>query len=395
MRQALTNVGGPIRLGGPDRALADILSHAWRSADEADNDALTHGMHAYPARMPVGIATHLIAQLTAPDDFVVDPFCGGGTVLVEAIRAGRHCVGVDLNPLAMRVSEVKTDIRTQSQRRRFLKNVEHIAQASEERVRARVDAVAPLNRYQAKWFDGHVLKELAGLREEILTVRPPVDRRALQALMSAIVVKFSRRRADTADKAAPKRIRKGLVTEFFLRRGREWVARWEELERNSADPSLHARLIEGDARDLPRLLPDGFRANLVLTSPPYGGTYDYVTHHELRYPWLGLNPRKFAQDEIGARRNLNRADGDRTWDRELGDVLKSVSDILVPGGVAVLVQGDAQLEDQRIPALPQIARLAQYTQLEPAAFASQERTDWIGGAPREEHLIALRKVVRR
>src|SRR5207253_7955040 len=32
----------------------------------------------------------------------------------------------------------------------------------------------------------------------------------------------------------------------------------------------------------------------VITSPPYANTYDYVTHHERRYAWLGLNASALA-----------------------------------------------------------------------------------------------------
>jgi tRNA G10 N-methylase Trm11 len=37
---------------------------------------------------------------------ILDPFCGSGTALVEARANGLRAVGVDLNPLAVSVSNV-------------------------------------------------------------------------------------------------------------------------------------------------------------------------------------------------------------------------------------------------------------------------------------------------
>ncbi|MEU0924518.1 DNA methyltransferase [Streptomyces malaysiensis] len=46
------------------------------------------------ARIPPAIAAYAIAAYTRPGGTVVDPDCGAGTVLVEALRAGRHAIGI-------------------------------------------------------------------------------------------------------------------------------------------------------------------------------------------------------------------------------------------------------------------------------------------------------------
>jgi hypothetical protein len=45
-------------------------------------------------RIPPAVAAHAIATYTRPGDLVLDPDCGVGTVLVEALRAGRHAFGL-------------------------------------------------------------------------------------------------------------------------------------------------------------------------------------------------------------------------------------------------------------------------------------------------------------
>jgi hypothetical protein len=148
-------------------------------------------------------------------------------------------------------------------------------------------------------------------------------------------------------------------------------------------------LLEGDARRLPQLLPAGMRADLVLTSPPYGGTYDYAQHHARRFPWLGLDVKKLSQDEIGARRRLRGDRASKRWDRELRESLEAIAAVLGASGYAVMLLGDAQLGGRRMEADAQIRRLAKDVDLRVRAVASQQRPDWTGSDPRREHLIVL------
>lgn len=52
----------------------------------------------HPGKMLPALAAHAISVYTVPGDLVLDPMCGAGTTLVEAVHAGRHAVGVDIEP---------------------------------------------------------------------------------------------------------------------------------------------------------------------------------------------------------------------------------------------------------------------------------------------------------
>ena len=76
---------------------------------EIKTQEFTHGLHQYPARMHPEIAKRLIAKFTSKkSDLVFDPFMGSGTVLVEAMLHGKNSIGIDLNPFAVLLSNVKT-----------------------------------------------------------------------------------------------------------------------------------------------------------------------------------------------------------------------------------------------------------------------------------------------
>nr|WP_255216523.1 hypothetical protein [Pseudenhygromyxa sp. WMMC2535] len=356
-------------------------------------DRLTHGFHAYPARMHPAVARVLLEQLhPGRRAEVLDPFCGSGTVAVEAMVAGWRSMSGDLDPLALRLARVKTDRRDAKSRARFLSTLEAVAAASTRRVRQRVDVRAALSAEERSWYEVHVLKELAGLLEEIRAVADERDRAALEMVFSAIVVKFSRQRSETAERASNKRIRKGLVTEFFLRKGRELAERWAALEQALPAKGSRPRFIQSDARRLPQTLSGEFRCDLVLCSPPYGGTYDYARHHARRHAWLGIRPRQLRAQEIGARRDLSRGEGAAArWDRQMLETLEALHTLMRDDAVAIFLVGDAEVGGRRVEADRQLERLAPKAELSFLAAASSPRPDWRGGRERREHLVALRR----
>ncbi|MFF4602553.1 TRM11 family SAM-dependent methyltransferase [Streptomyces sp. NPDC001339] len=56
------------------------------------------GSAAHPAKMHPGIAAHAIRTYTQPGDLVLDPMCGIGTTLVEALHLGRNALGIEYEP---------------------------------------------------------------------------------------------------------------------------------------------------------------------------------------------------------------------------------------------------------------------------------------------------------
>ena len=77
--------------------------------DAALPDRATHLVHPYPAKLLPHIPIFLLSceRFSRPGDLVVDPFCGSGTVLVEAVLAGRTALGADANPFARQLAEAK------------------------------------------------------------------------------------------------------------------------------------------------------------------------------------------------------------------------------------------------------------------------------------------------
>jgi SAM-dependent methyltransferase len=81
---------------------ADLPLSVWASAQQSPR-AQRAGRYlavssAHPAKMLPTIARAAISDYTSPGDYVLDPMCGIGTTLVEAVHLGRDAVGVEYEP---------------------------------------------------------------------------------------------------------------------------------------------------------------------------------------------------------------------------------------------------------------------------------------------------------
>ena len=64
-------------------------------------------MHKYFARRPWNVFSHLVTQYSTQGEIILDPFCGGGVTIVEALKLRRRVVGVDSNPLATYITSME------------------------------------------------------------------------------------------------------------------------------------------------------------------------------------------------------------------------------------------------------------------------------------------------
>lgn len=65
-----------------------------------------YAMHKYWGKKPFNEISKFIEQYSSSEDTVMDCFCGSGVTLIEAVKAGRKAVGVDLNPIAIKMASV-------------------------------------------------------------------------------------------------------------------------------------------------------------------------------------------------------------------------------------------------------------------------------------------------
>jgi len=400
-RRALSHVGGKVEHAGgspqEQRALEAALNV---EADETSTQAHVHGFHSYPARLHPRTARGLIEGFSKPGARVLDPFCGSGTVLVEARLLGRAALGVDVNPLAIELSGLKVNAPGAEWVRQLSATARRVVAHADERRLKRMGATRRYPDADVALFEPHVLLELDGLRDGLEQVEADPVRRALFLVLSAVLTKVSVRAGDTGRAEGPKRISSGYTARFFQQKAEDLARRLAAAARLLPRPAPHAEVIHGDAR---RLGDVGDRVvDLVVSSPPYPGVYDYVVHHRDRLRWLDLPEERFAEHEIGARRHargVSYAHALARFRAEFGAALVEIGRVLAPGGAAVLVLADSVFANQPVYTDDLVRGLAHAARLEVVAVASQRRPhmhaptqEAFAKRPRREHAVLLRPI---
>jgi SAM-dependent methyltransferase len=399
VRRSLTNVGGAVELVGSDDLERAALAHALDVGPEEGARAHVHAFHSYPARLHAVTARRLVERLSPRGGRVLDPFCGSGTVLVEARLAGRRAAGLDANPLAVELTWLKTRGSTEEERTALCEGARIVAEHADDRRRRKAGATHRYGREDAALFEPHVLMELDGLRAGLGKIRHDFARRALRLVLSAILVKVSRRTGDTSQDTAPRRLSAGFTSKLFYKKADE-LARLlgEFVALAPRHPAGTPDVRWGDARKLEGV--DRASVDLVLTSPPYPGNYDYLAQHALRLRWLGLDAEPFAAIELGARRHLAKlpeAAARARWSSELGDVLSACARVLRREGKLVLVVADTVIGQRPLYADDLVRAIAPAAGLEVSTVGSQLRPHFHGPTarafdrrPRREHAIVCR-----
>jgi DNA modification methylase len=409
-RRSLTHVGGAVQTAGDERIaakLADALDVApapeprrdGRAVDDPDR-AHVHGFHTYPARMHPTTAARLVRAATERDALVLDPFCGSGTVLVEAMIAGRRVAGTDLNPLAERLSRLKTARLGQGERDAIAAGARAVAAFADERRTRRAGATRRYPPEDVELFDPHVLLELDSIRAAVagLDLSAPV-RDALALVLSAILVKLSRRASDTSGGPAARRLAAGYPARLFVRKAEELANRIAAFENLVPPEVAPAHVALDDAARLRTIAASTVDA--IVTSPPYVATYDYLEHHALRLRWLDLDTHPFSSGEIGSRRRYAPLDAQGArdaWTLELGAALRAMSRVCRKGAPIALLLADSAVQGEALRADVLLGPVARDAGLVVLARASQARPHFHGptarayqDAPRAEHAIALEK----
>jgi DNA modification methylase len=253
-----------------------------------DSSYASHDVHAFAAKFPPQLPRAFMRGLTVPGDFVLDPMMGSGTTIVEALLAGRHGVGLDIDPLALRISQAKTtpmrvdDLRdigrkviSQAQGLLADKSMEALIQKFDSRTKAFIDY----------WFYPNTQRELAALIRAIQMVEVSLVRRFLELTFSSIIVTKSggvsraRDLAHSRPHLDKEKHPKHALEQFSMRLQKN-IKSMSHLDTKGA---LTVPL-PGDARSMP--LRDEV-IDLIITSPPYANAIDYMRAHKFPLVWLG------------------------------------------------------------------------------------------------------------
>ncbi len=270
----------------------------------ADTKYMTHGLHPYPARMIPQIVNRLLKRYASPYDVVLDPFCGSGGVLVEARLAKMHSIGIDINPLACLIAEVKsTPIDP------------NVLEEAWKKLKAKIGLTIWLFRSGQRsdievpdfsgtnieyWFKPSTMKELSIIRQHLMEIENDEIRKFFSVIFSHTVREVSGTRKNEYKLyriPEEKWANYGPNTSgVFVKHAEDAIKRMKEFY-NACDRSVFSKVFMADTRkmfssDFPNeaneLLSEKL-PKIIVTSPPYGDsrtTVAYGQFSRLSSLWL-------------------------------------------------------------------------------------------------------------
>jgi DNA modification methylase len=251
----------------------------------------THGFHKYPAKFIPQIPQWAINKYlkNKTDKWILDPFCGSGTTLVESVLSGNYSIGIDIDPFSALISKVKTtkiDIKKLNLVVDWLKkNIENPPK----------ELFIPDCQTLEHWFTKETTNKLSIIRTQINQIIENFENEtAIKDIQDLLLICFSSiiRRVSNADNES----QKTYVSHTKIKQPEEvftlFFSQLDYFVERITEFSLNQNLkpaeiiVSSSANSLTNLLKNK-KIDLVITSPPYIKAIDYIYNQMAELFWIG------------------------------------------------------------------------------------------------------------
>jgi len=341
---------------------------------EGSMKELVHGLHPYPAMMMPLIARTMFNEYGKGKDTVfLDPYVGSGTTLVEAQYYGaKKAIGVDLNPLAILISNLKTrKVNLELLNEKILEFDNYILTIGE--------VEAPTFSIRDSWFSENTIKDLSKIYSYIKTINEDDILNFFKVCFSEVVRSSSETRNGEfklyrMSKKSLEKFNPNAIAMF-----RDVVKRnFDILTRVNYDKNCEVLLYQDNTKEIINHKDLINSVDLIITSPPYGDSHTTVAYGQfsrLSNEWLGINDAgtldrrllggKKVKEKIFNIQELDEAikqirendkmfNRDRCWEviafySDYEDSINSVAKTVKSGGYVVYVVGNRRVRNVELP----------------------------------------------
>ena len=279
---------------------------------KADTKEYTHCLHNYPAMMIPQIVRELLNQYGTPNGWLLDPYCGTGTSLVEASIFGMNGVGCDINPLVRLIATTKTTpISLREIKRHAADLCSSIQQVEQSGDVPFVPIPDVLNLEY--WFSKEVTRHLSFIRGCINAIEAEAVRSFFWVAFSETVRECSyTRNGEFKLYRMPAQKMEIFKPDVFGIFQGKLIRNQQGLEAylsKRKDVEIFVSSKNTANRELPETQPlKGF--DLIITSPPYGDSQTTVAYGQfsrLSADWIGLrDSRKVDRISMGGSKKKSR-----------------------------------------------------------------------------------------
>ena len=249
-----------------------------------DRSNYTHGFHKFPAKYIPEIPRWAILKFSKQDDSVLDPFCGSGTTNVEARLHNRNSYAIDVDPIALLLTKVKTTPLDEKSLHKAKNQLIRSIYSSHK-------VGIPEFPNRDYWFRLDVLEDLGVITDCIRSIDDSDIKDFFFVCLSSVLKevsnadpKFLYALAISRKMREQSGRRKIDAKKTFVRKVNELTPKMIFFSK-SCSREHFVRIIGKDARDIDL---SSECIDLAMTSPPYCNAIDYPRAHQLQIYWLGL-----------------------------------------------------------------------------------------------------------
>lgn len=217
------------------------------------------------------------------DEYVLDPFCGSGTTVVEAVLNGYSGIGIDINPMSVFISEVKCRSYTDDEVRTIIKLTNTLI----DMLNKHVPDDKYLKKYQEveRFFSSSNYNRLIAIREVIDSLKEVVGNKIYDFLFCAyicIIEDISDRKRDgNGLKTQASRVE--YVEKFYIEKLQEMT---KDIQKYRISDDTISILLHGNAMRLSDMVEE-YSENInkslgvIMYSPPYANSFDYFESYKM------------------------------------------------------------------------------------------------------------------
>ena len=322
----------------------------WEVPSSAPTLYLSHNYLRYIGKFTPQLPHKFIELYTKPGDLVVDPMCGSGTTLIEALRLGRRTLGFDINDTALITSKVVTTIidddELQKEINRFM---DFAATITSRDVKTNVLS-KPLVEV-LHYFDEEALSQLLQIQSYIDKIKDSEIQSLFQLALLSILrvvskanVKKMNTELDLNKKVKPviptivnQLEQMYKINKVCLENGLKKFERNSKVEKGFAD---NIKLKDESV-------------DLVVLHPPYLSGTAFSETAQLQLAWLKVNHKDIRKHELAMRGSyFHVPNGLQKYLVGWNKILAESYRILKTGGYCACVIGDGSVSYTRIPMSP-------------------------------------------